>query len=165
MALYQDWLDFAQQKKDQREAKKYWDQYFDTEKEIYAKILTDKPEKSTVKGYAERFGVDVNTMVGFLDGINDSLKEKNNLEDLHEDTGVNLDYDEELLYKNMVEAHADWLYNLKEWDRYLSEERKKELFKEQRQSKTVIKKEKIGRNDPCPCGSGKKYKKCCGQDA
>lgn len=25
----------------------------------------------------------------------------------------------------------------------------------------IIKKEKIGRNDPCPCGSGKKYKKCC----
>jgi uncharacterized protein YecA (UPF0149 family) len=22
---------------------------------------------------------------------------------------------------------------------------------------------KIGRNDPCPCGSGKKYKKCCGR--
>ena len=22
---------------------------------------------------------------------------------------------------------------------------------------------KIGRNDPCPCGSGKKYKKCCGE--
>jgi len=27
------------------------------------------------------------------------------------------------------------------------------------------KSEKIGRNDPCPCGSGKKYKKCCGQNA
>jgi len=26
-----------------------------------------------------------------------------------------------------------------------------------------VKKEKIGRNDPCPCGSGKKYKKCCGR--
>ena len=25
--------------------------------------------------------------------------------------------------------------------------------------------EKIGRNDPCPCGSGKKYKKCCGPNA
>lgn len=25
--------------------------------------------------------------------------------------------------------------------------------------------EKIGRNDPCPCGSGKKYKRCCGRDA
>ncbi|PIR68331.1 preprotein translocase subunit SecA, partial [Candidatus Nomurabacteria bacterium CG10_big_fil_rev_8_21_14_0_10_35_16] len=24
-------------------------------------------------------------------------------------------------------------------------------------------KDKVGRNDPCPCGSGKKYKKCCGK--
>jgi preprotein translocase subunit SecA len=29
----------------------------------------------------------------------------------------------------------------------------------------VRKEERIGRNDPCPCGSGKKYKKCCGVDA
>ena len=29
-------------------------------------------------------------------------------------------------------------------------------------SKPVVKKDKVGRNDPCPCGSGKKYKKCCG---
>ena len=28
---------------------------------------------------------------------------------------------------------------------------------------TKVKKEKIGRNDPCPCGSGKKYKNCCGK--
>lgn len=33
-------------------------------------------------------------------------------------------------------------------------------------SKTVVKpkSQKVGRNDPCPCGSGKKYKKCCGAD-
>jgi preprotein translocase subunit SecA len=30
--------------------------------------------------------------------------------------------------------------------------------------KGVIGKKKIGRNDPCPCGSGKKYKKCCGRN-
>jgi len=29
---------------------------------------------------------------------------------------------------------------------------------------TTVRKKKIGRNDPCPCGSGKKYKKCCGKD-
>ena len=29
--------------------------------------------------------------------------------------------------------------------------------------KTSVAEEKIGRNDPCPCGSGKKYKKCCGK--
>jgi preprotein translocase subunit SecA len=32
------------------------------------------------------------------------------------------------------------------------------------ESKTIRhQKDKVGRNDPCPCGSGKKYKKCCGQ--
>ena len=32
-------------------------------------------------------------------------------------------------------------------------------------SKPVVRDEpKTGRNDPCPCGSGKKYKKCCGKD-
>ncbi len=30
--------------------------------------------------------------------------------------------------------------------------------------KPVVKGAKVGRNDPCPCGSGKKYKKCCGQN-
>ena len=28
--------------------------------------------------------------------------------------------------------------------------------------KTKIAEKKVGRNEPCPCGSGKKYKKCCG---
>ena len=32
-------------------------------------------------------------------------------------------------------------------------------------STPIQKGEKIGRNDPCPCGSGKKYKNCCGKDA
>ena len=31
-------------------------------------------------------------------------------------------------------------------------------------NKTIRKGKKVGRNDPCPCGSGKKYKKCCGKD-
>jgi len=26
----------------------------------------------------------------------------------------------------------------------------------------MVRGDKVGRNDPCPCGSGKKYKKCCG---
>ena len=31
------------------------------------------------------------------------------------------------------------------------------------QVQAVVKKQKVGRNAPCPCGSGKKYKKCCGR--
>ena len=34
---------------------------------------------------------------------------------------------------------------------------------EQKKSGTIVKGKKIGRNDPCPCGSGKKYKQCCGK--
>ena len=32
------------------------------------------------------------------------------------------------------------------------------------EKKPVVKEQKIGRNDPCPCGSGKKYKNCCGRN-
>jgi preprotein translocase subunit SecA len=37
---------------------------------------------------------------------------------------------------------------------------------EQAEAQKPLKKgKKIGRNEPCPCGSGKKYKKCCGANA
>ncbi len=32
------------------------------------------------------------------------------------------------------------------------------------EEKPVVKEQKVGRNDPCPCGSGKKYKNCCGRN-
>jgi preprotein translocase subunit SecA len=35
----------------------------------------------------------------------------------------------------------------------------------QKPSTVVREGDKVGRNDPCPCGSGKKYKKCCGASA
>ena len=117
----------------------------------------------TVKELAEKYEVPLSMMVGFLDGINDSLKTPNPIEEMEEDTVVNLGFDKELLYKNMVAAGADWLYGLTEWNDIFDEEKQKELYKEQKRSQTVRHEgPKIGRNDPCPCGSGKKYKKCCG---
>ena len=103
------------------------------------------------------------TMTGFLDGINDSLKEKNPIEEMEEDTVVSLPIDKALLYKNMVGAEADWLYNLPEWEEIFDENTRKALYKEQKSSTTIVKDAKIYPNDPCPCGSGKKYKKCCGK--
>ncbi len=82
---------------------------------------------------------------------------------MDENTRVNLGYDKEKLYYNMVEAKAQWLYELPMWDKLLSPERRKELYKEQKSSTTVVKEKKVYPNDPCPCGSGKKYKKCCGK--
>ena len=103
------------------------------------------------------------TMTGFLDGINDSLKVQNPIEEMEEDTKVNLGFDKALLYKNMVAAEADWLYNLEEWQDIFDEETRKALYKEQKSSTTIVKDAKVYPNDPCPCGSGKKYKKCCGK--
>ena len=120
-------------------------------------------ESGTVKELAEKFGTDVQTMTGSLDGINDSLKKANPIETMEEDTPVRLEIDPEKLYYNMVEAKANWLYGLPQWESILTEEKRKELYKLQKASGTVRKPHKIGRNDPCPCGSGKKYKHCCGR--
>ena len=154
------------QKTDKGKLQRFWADYFEKEKEIYAQLLknTDEVVQGTVKELAEKYGVDLMIMTGFLDGINDSLKEPNPIETMDETTELSLDYDKEKLYYNMVEARAEWLYNLPQWDALLTEERRKELYKEQRSSSTVVKPPKIGRNDPCPCGSGKKYKKCCGRN-
>ena len=54
---------------------------------------------------------------------------------------------------------------LPEWDAIFTQEKRDELYKLEKKSHTVIKPPKVGRNDPCPCGSGKKYKKCCGKNA
>ncbi len=145
---------------------RFWNEYFMIEKGIYEQLLSNPQEevKGTVAELAEKYGQDIMTMVGFLDGINDSLKEKNPIETMDADTEVNLVYDQALLYKNMVAAKADWLYGLPQWKDIFSEEELKALYKEQKESGTVRKEKKIGRNDPCPCGSGKKYKKCCGKN-
>ena len=166
MGLLQEWRDVAySQEADKSQLQKFWTNYFMIEKGIYEKLLVNPEEvvKGTVKELAEKYEIEVMTMVGFLDGINDSLKVPNPIEEMDEDTVVNLGFDKELLYKNMVDAKADRLYNLPMWDDIFTEDKKKELYLEQKKSGTVVKGPKIGRNDPCPCGSGKKYKKCCGK--
>lgn len=164
MTLLEKWRKTAyDENANKQELQKFWTTYFGIEKDIYEKLLTNPEEvvSGTVKELADKFEVEVFTMTGFLDGINDSLVEANPIETMEEDTVVSLNMDKELLYKNMVDAKADWLYELPQWEEIFTEEKKAELYKEQRSSRTIRKEAKIGRNDPCPCGSGKKYKKCC----
>lgn len=145
-----------------------WKNYFAIEKGIYEKILSNPTEvvEGTVKELAEKYETDILIMTGFLDGINESLKGyENPIETMDEDTAVKIEIDPEKLYYNMVEAKASWLYSLPQWDQILSEETRTELYKKQKASGTVRREgHKIYPNDPCPCGSGKKYKKCCGRN-
>lgn len=164
--LLDQWKEIAyDEKADRGLLQRFWKNYFQIEKEIYEQLLTNPDEevKGTVKELAEKYGQEVLTMVGFLDGIDESLKEANPIETMEEDTVVSLAFDKEKLYKNMVAAKADWLYELPQWKEIYPEEELKRLYKEQKESGTIRKEKKIGRNDPCPCGSGKKYKKCCGR--
>ena len=166
MALLKKWRDAAySETANKGDLQRLWAKYFEEEKEIYAQLLKNPDEvvTGTVKELAEKYDVTVMTMTGFLDGINDSLKEANPIEEMEEDTVVNLGFDKERLYKNMVAAEADWLYNLEEWEPIFDEETRKALYKEQKSSTTIVKEAKVYPNDPCPCGSGKKYKKCCGR--
>ena len=168
MALLEQWRDMAYSESvDRQKLQALWTEYFQLEKNIYAELLKNPDEavSGTVKELAEKYGVDLMTMTGFLDGINDSLKVPNPIEEMEEDTVVSLDFDKELLYKNMVAADAEWLYNLPEWEQIFDEGKRKALYKEQKASTTIRKPEKVYPNDPCPCGSGKKYKKCCGKNA
>ena len=167
MALLKKWKEMAySETANKGDLQRLWADYFEKEKEIYAELLKKSEDvaEGTVKELAEKFGVDIMTMTGFLDGINDSLKEANPIEEMEEDTKVQLGFDKELLYKNMVAAGADWLYGLEEWNDIFDEETQKALYKEQKSSTTIVKGDKVYPNDPCPCGSGRKYKKCCGRN-
>ena len=166
MNLMEQWRSVAYNEATGKEKlQQLWAAYFQEEKEIYAQLLKNPDEvvKGTVKELADKFKVSLMTMTGFLDGINDSLVEPNPIEEMEEDTVVSLKFDKEKLYKNMVDAKADWLYELPMWNDIFDPETKKRLYLEQKKSGTVIVGKKVGRNDPCPCGSGKKYKFCCGK--
>ena len=167
MGLLQEWREYAYGVDiNSKAGQAIWAKYFNEEKAVYEQLLANPGEvvSGTVKELAEKYNMELKYMVGFLDGINDSLKEENPIETMDKDTVVKLDIDLEKLYYNMVDCKAEWLYSLPQWDNLLSEERRKELYKEQKNSGTIHNaNRKVGRNDPCPCGSGKKYKQCCGR--
>ncbi len=168
MSLLKEWRDHAYGLDDNTpEGKKFWLDYFQREKAVYEQLLAEpkKEVKGTVKELAEKYDMPLELMVGFLDGIDESLVKSNDVDNITEDSEVSLLFDPEKLYMNMVGCNAEWLYTLEQWDKIFTEDKRKELYKIQKSSKTVVKPPKVGRNDPCPCGSGKKFKKCCGANA
>ena len=133
---------------------------------LYEYILGEKVTKlgGTIAEIAAKYNMTPVEAVAFVDGINEALINPYDVNTLEENTVVELEIDFEKLYKKMVEYKADHLYSLPQWDNIFTEAQRKEMFLDQRNSKTIIKGAKVGRNDPCPCGSGKKYKHCCGKN-
>ncbi len=164
MSLYQQWTALAETERTQEESDAFWSAYFDKETEAYRKILSENSGslKGTPAELAARFGMESIEVAGFLDGINTSLTEACDLEQLTETSALDLSIDFEKLYYNMRNAKAPWLYELPEWDGVLTEEKRRAITKRFHEEHIYHAPAAVGRNDPCPCGSGKKYKKCCG---
>ena len=161
--LYEQWKDLIEiQTEETFEA--FWKEYSETETRVYAHILESKEPRLTGKfsELAAKFEADPVIFMGFLDGIQTSLNNPFELDAVTEDTDIDLDIDFEKLYFNMLKADADYLYTLKAWEGIFSEDKIMQIIKDFKRSKIVHKEKEPGRNDPCPCGSGKKYKKCCG---
>ena len=164
MGLYAQWTELTQADNGQLGSNEFWSGYFEKEKLAYEHILENRLDKfeGRLAELAAEFSMEPSIFVGFLDRINTSLTQQLDLESLTEDTALSSKIDFEKLYWNMHEAKADWLYSLEQWDGILSREKRDEITREFRLSKMAVS-AKVGRNDPCPCGSGKKYKKCCGK--
>ena len=163
MSLYKQWVDLMEGQTDET-FDAFWKEYSETETRIYTHILESKEPRLAGK-FSEltaKFEADPVIFMGFLDGIQTSLNNPMELEAVTEDTEIDLDIDFEKLFFNMLKADADYLYTLKAWEEIFSEEKIMQIIKDFKRSKIVHKEKEPGRNDPCPCGSGKKYKKCCG---
>ena len=163
MSLYKDWNKLIDSQTDET-FEAFWKEYSETETRIYKDILANKQTKvtGTFKELAEKYEANPVIFMGFLDGIQTSLEKPFDLEAIDENSNIDMDIIYEKLFFNMINAEADYLYGLEEWDAIYSDDEKKAIADAWRRSRTVVKEKLPGRNDPCPCGSGKKYKKCCG---
>jgi hypothetical protein len=165
MSRYKEWLKL-QEKQTDKTFPAFWEGYCDAEKKIYSEILKhpDEPAEGTFSELVSRYDVAPVLFMGFLDGVNTSIEDEiEDLDAIEDDTPVRLKIDAPRLYYNMQAADAEHLYSLPEWDALLSEEEREAIVKEYKRSRTIRVEKRPGRNDPCPCGSGKKYKKCCGK--
>ncbi|MFR1710051.1 MAG: SEC-C metal-binding domain-containing protein [Clostridium sp.] len=165
MSVYSNWTNYVVEFVKENGEPAFWKEYAKVEKAIYTKVLS--MDNSVITGkfseLAKEFDVNEIYFMGFLDGINESIDKELDLEAIESDSEISFKIDYEKLYFNMLDSKADYLYTLPQWDRIFSPEKRKEIQKSWRESKTIVNEAKIGRNDECPCGSGKKYKKCCGK--
>jgi hypothetical protein len=164
MSIYTQWKDLIENQTDET-FEAFWKDYSDTETRIYTEILKNPaaPIESTFKELVERFNADPVLFMGFLDGIQTSLVESFSLENIDDGSKLSILVNPEALYLNMLIAEAEYLHTLPQWDSVLSEAKRAAITKVYKKTKTIVNNNKTGRNDPCPCGSGKKYKHCCGR--
>ena len=82
-----------------------------------------------------------------------------------------VEFDSPQSARRMTKSLSEWIYSVRRWSEYGYSRKEKQLPNDQEEyiayknlnTEKATAKRKIYPNDPCPCGSGKKYKKCCGR--
>lgn len=166
MDLYNEWKNTVVDYVKNNGEEAFWEEYGAVQKSIFANILSTKKTELSgkISDLASQYGVSNVFFIGFLDSLNSSLPEPISIEEISEDSEICVKLDFEKLYGSMLKAGTDYLYNLPQWEIALSLEKRRNL---KAKYKGMIPKKastKIGRNDVCPCGSGLKYKNCCGKN-
>jgi len=117
MGLYKEWTDMVVDYVKRRGEPAFWQEYGEVEKRIYTKLLSNHNDevKGSVEELAKHFDVSNIYFMGFIDGINDSLLQSIVLEETEADTIIDCKIDFERLYFNMLDAKADYLYELPQW--------------------------------------------------
>ena len=167
MSLFKEWKDLIECQTE-KSYPEFWEEYSAAEIKIYSDLLANKDTvvSGSFEELREKYDVRDVMFMGFLDGVKSSLKKDEfDLESITLESKIKLEIDFEKLFYNMLEADADHLFSLDEWNDVLPEDDRRRIYKDYKRSKIVHVEKKPGRNDPCPCGSGKKYKKCCGKNA
>lgn len=166
MSLVQAWQERFEKQDESKERSDFISSYYELETVAYKSLLAEHRYvlEGTLADLAKDAGMDAVTYTGFLEGINTSLALPLVLADVEETTELHMEIIPEKLFYNMLVAKANWLYGLPEWDDILSDDIRRDIRRQYGLDHRATS-EKVGRNDPCPCGSGKKYKKCCGANA
>ena len=133
MSYYKTWMDKSEDASNRQEYVEYIQRYYALEKVAYEKILGAYPNNEE-----------------FLNGTAAELAKK-----------LNFPKDAMDVFVGFVDGIKSSL-SIKAWNDILTEEKRNEITREYREA-NMAHSDKIGRNDPCPCGSGKKYKNCCGK--
>lgn len=136
MSLYKDWTDRVVDYVKHKGEAAFWKDYGEVEGNIYKKLLAShkKVVEGTIENLASEYGSDSIFFMGFLDGINESIKEPLDLEKLEVTSDIKFEIDYEKLYFNMLEAKAEYLYDLPQWEGIFSKEKRKEI----RDRKSVV---------------------------
>lgn len=145
----------------QKEIKLYAENLVDVKNPFYKKILEELTHLMKNKTRADNLMLE--------------LEYKVTEEDLNAAGIMNLLFERYVEFPNRTRANhfvencSEWVYSVRKWsnrgftDRELGKEKIIPSERGLPEISNQVTKKKIGRNDPCPCGSGKKYKHCCGK--